>query len=88
MTLKIERSAQRGFTIFALTGRLDMDHIPELERLFGARTDYGKVIVDLKELRFADRGAVMFLSGCEIEGLKLKNCPAYIREWIHRERNQ
>ena len=65
-----------------------MDHIPELEGLFGARTDYGKVIVDLKELRFADRGAVMFLLGCEIEGLKLKNCPAYIREWIHRERNQ
>jgi len=65
-----------------------MEHIPELERLFGAQTDYGKVIVDLKELRFADRDAVMFLSGCEIAGLKLKNCPAYIREWIDRERNQ
>ena len=88
MTLKIERSAHRGFTIFALTGRLDKEHIPELERLFGARTDYGKVVVDLKELRFADRDAVRFLSGCEKGGLKLKNCPAYVREWIDRERKK
>jgi len=88
MTLKIERSAHRGFTIVALTGRLEMEHIPELERLFGARTDYARVIVDLKELRFADRDAVRFLSGCDIAGLKLKNCPAYIREWIQRERNE
>lgn len=88
MTLKIEKSEQGGFSIFALSGRLDLKHIPELERLFGARTDYGKVIVDLKELRFADRDAVTFLSGCETGGLKLKNCPAYVREWIDRERNQ
>jgi hypothetical protein len=88
MTLKIERSAHRGVTIFALTGRLDVEHIPELERLFGARTDYGKVVVDLKELRFADREAVRFLSSCEMAGLKLKNCPAYVREWIRGERSE
>ena len=88
MTMKIERSAYREFTIFALTGRLDTEHIPQLERLFGARANYGKVIVDLKELRFADRDAVRFLSGCEQAGLHLRNCPAYIREWIHRERHE
>ena len=74
--------------MFALTGRLDMEHIPELERLFGTRTDYGKIIVDLKELRFADREAVRFLSSCEMAGLKIKNCPAYVREWIRGERSE
>jgi len=88
MTLKIDRSEQRGFTIFTLTGRLDIEHVSELEQVFGAQTDYGKVIVDLKELRFADRDAVRFLSSCETGGLKLKNCPAYVREWIDREQKE
>lgn len=29
---------------------------------------------------------VIFLAECEAEGIELKNCPAYIREWITRER--
>jgi hypothetical protein len=88
MTLKIERSEQRGFTIFTLTGRLDIEHIPELENLFGPRTDYRKIIADLKELRFADRAAVTFLSRCEMAGLRVENCPEYIREWMQREKNE
>ena len=88
MTLKIERSEQRGFTIFTLSGRLDMEYILELERILGPRTDYNKIIVDLKELRFADRDAITFLSRCEIAGLRVENCPAYIREWMKRERNE
>ena len=88
MTLKVERSEQRGFTILTLSGRLDMEHIAELDRLLGPGADYGKTIVDLRELRFADRGAVTFLSRCEKAGLKIQNCPAYIREWMRRERNE
>jgi hypothetical protein len=65
-----------------------MEHIAELERLFGAETNYGKIRVDLKELRFADRDAVTFLAGCEKAGLRVKNCPAYIREWMRRERTK
>ena len=61
--------------IFTLTGRLDMEHVTELESLLGPRTDYSKIIVDLKQLRFADRHAVTFLSQCEIAGLKVENCP-------------
>jgi|SRR5258706_16037282 hypothetical protein len=29
-----------------------------------------------------------FLNGCEADNITLKNCPAYIREGITRERNQ
>jgi len=31
---------------------------------------------------------VRFLAHCEADGVKLDNCPAYIREWIEKERNR
>jgi hypothetical protein len=88
MTLKIERSEKRPFTIFTVSGSLEAELIHELERLFGAPTGYGKIILDLKELRLADRETVRFLSHCEVAGLKIENCPAYIREWMKRERDE
>jgi anti-anti-sigma regulatory factor len=88
MTLKIERSVQQGLTVFALSGRLDAEHAGELERLFGPQTDYRNVVVDLKEIRLADRSAVRFLACCEAGGLKLENCPAYIRQWMENERSE
>jgi len=42
--------------------------------------------LDLKDLTLVDREAVRFLERCETDSIKLKNCPAYIREWITRER--
>jgi predicted metal-binding protein len=42
-------------------------------------------ILDLRDLKLADRNAVRFLKGCEADGLKFENCPAYIREWMDRE---
>lgn len=88
MSLKIERSEQQQLTIFTLIGTLEAEHIPELERLLGAPTGYSKIIVDLKELRLADRNAVTFLSHCKVAGLKIEHCPAYIREWMMREMNE
>jgi predicted metal-binding protein len=41
----------------------------------------------LRELRLADRNAVRFLKGCEEDGVKLENCPAYVREWMDREKD-
>ena len=44
------------------------------------------LVLDLKDLTLVDRDTVRFLESCEEDGIKLKNCPAYIREWITRER--
>jgi hypothetical protein len=38
--------------------------------------------VDMKEVKLVDQDAVRFLSSCETGGTRLRNCPAYIREWI------
>ncbi len=38
-------------------------------------------------MRLADRDAVKFLRDCEGDGMKLENCPAYVREWMEREKD-
>jgi hypothetical protein len=35
-----------------------------------------------------DQAAVNFLKRCEADNIALKNCPAYIREWITGEQNR
>ena len=85
MTLKIEKAVRGEFTIFALSGRLGEDETAELERVFGPRSQYGKAIVDLKDLRLVNRAAVKFLARCESDGITIENCPAYVREWIRAE---
>lgn len=85
MALRIDRSERQGFTIFALSGRLDADYISELARLFGPPINYSMITVDLSDVRLADRATVRFLARCEGRGIRLENCPEYIREWITRE---
>jgi predicted metal-binding protein len=85
MTLRIERSTRQRFTVFTLSGRMEAEHVEELKELFDR--DYRNIILDLRDLRLADRNAVRFLRGCEADGMKLENCPAYVREWIDREKD-
>jgi len=85
MTLRIERSTRQRFTVFTLSGRMEAEHVAELKELFDR--DYRSIILDLRDLRLADRDAVRFLRGCEADGVKLENCPAYVREWMDREKD-
>lgn len=64
---------------------MEAEHVGELKELFDR--DYRNTILDLRDLRFADRDAVRFLRSCEAEGMKLENCPAYVREWMNREKD-
>ena len=85
MTLRIERSERQRFRVFTLIGRIEADHIAELIELFDR--DYQNIILDLGEVRLADRAAVRFLRACEGYGIKIENCPAYVREWMDREKD-
>ena len=85
MTLRIERSARQRFTVFALSGRMEAEHVAELSELFDR--DYRDIILNLRDLRLADRDAVRFLERCEADGMTLENCPGYIRQWIDGEKD-
>ena len=39
-------------------------------------------------LTLVNREAVTFLCDCEINGIKLKSCPLYIRNWIDQEKRR
>jgi anti-anti-sigma regulatory factor len=83
--LKIQRTVN-GEVVFTLSGRLDGQNIGELPTLFGTEAEGRRIALDLRDLTLVDRDAVRFLERCEADSIKLKNCPAYIREWIARER--
>jgi hypothetical protein len=43
--------------------------------------------LDLKDVSWVDRDVIGFLVRCEADGVKLENCPAYIREWMERDKD-
>ena len=87
MTLKIQRMVKRHGAIFILCGRIDAKEVPELQKLMAAEGQK-YMVLDLKEVKLIDREAVRFLARCEENGIKVENCPAYVREWILREETQ
>jgi hypothetical protein len=56
-----------------------------LKEVFDA--DYRKTILDLANVGLVDHETVKFLGRCEAEGMKIENCPEYIREWMEREKD-
>ena len=80
--LRILRSAISGGVVFALSGHIREEHVSELTGLLGNEKDPSIVSFDLEEVRLVHREAVRFLAACEERGVTLKNCPAFVREWI------
>jgi hypothetical protein len=85
--LKITRVAN-GEVVFTVSGRLDAENLDELKVLVNSEASGRRITLDLKELTLVDQDTVTFLITCEANNIQLKNCQAYIREWITRERSQ
>jgi anti-anti-sigma regulatory factor len=83
--LKIQRSAN-GEVVLTLIGRMDAENVAELRTALVSEAKDCHIVLDLKDLTLVDRDAVRFLERSEADSIELKNCPAYIREWITRER--
>ncbi len=86
--LRIQRSAEGEFVVFTLSGRIQGQDAAELQRLCELEAKEQRIRLDLQEVKLVDRKAVRFLARCEAAGITLVHCPAYIREWIARERDQ
>ena len=83
MTLRIERYTDRGSTILRLIGRMQAEHVGEVERQI---EESGTVTLDLEEVTLVDVPVVRFLGTCEIRGISILNCSPYIADWIAKER--
>jgi hypothetical protein len=83
--IKITR-AVNGEVVFKLSGRMGPEDIAELETLIKSEADDRHIVLDLKDVTLVGQDAIAFLERCEANNIKLKNCAAYIREWITRQR--
>jgi hypothetical protein len=84
---RIHRSAN-GPVVFALSGRMDPEHIAVLEALIRSEANGRPIALDLKNVTLVGQDAIAFLERCEANNITLANCPAYIREWITRKRSE
>jgi anti-anti-sigma regulatory factor len=83
--LRIVRSIGAGTTTLTVSGRIGSDLLPELRRSVEAERTRG-VVLDLVEVSLVDVETVRFLVQCETEGVRIAGCPAYVREWMTREK--
>jgi hypothetical protein len=84
MTCRIDRlSTEHGLVLY-ISGQIAAEHLTIVRtELDGRRV----VAIDLTEVELISRDAVKLLAQAEAEGIELKACPAYIREWITNERD-
>lgn len=81
---KLERSNHGNLRLLALSGRIEHEQLAELKAALESELDSHGVVLDLGALKLVDRHVVKFLATCEKSGIRLENCPRYIREWITR----
>ena len=83
MTCRIDRlSTEKGLVAY-ISGRLAQEDLEVVRiALDGRRV----VAIELGDLELVSRDAVKLLIQAEAQGIELRSCPAYIREWITNER--
>ncbi len=90
MTCKIDRVlTPGGFVVFRVSGRIDCASFEVLQELIeNEKTAKGRLALDLTEVTVVSLEAVRALTVAAANGIELRNCPAYVREWISRERER
>ena len=85
MTCRIDRLVtEHDRVVLRVSGRIATEDLDVFRAAL--EQDGGTVAIDLAEVALVDRAVVKLLATSEANGLELRNCPAYIREWIARER--
>lgn len=80
--LRIRRLEQGACTIFAISGRIEEQNLVELQKLLEEESEPETITLDLEEVRLVDRECVKFFAAWEARGVRLKDCPSFIRQWI------
>jgi ABC-type transporter Mla MlaB component len=84
LTVKIERVSANGETRLSLSGELRSEEVAQINAEIANISP--KIALDCAELWTVDIDGVRWLKACEAVGVKVENCAAYIREWMHQER--
>ena len=84
MTLRIERHSHGGRTTIRLIGRMQAEHVSEVQNQI--EESEGDLTLDLEEVTLVDVEVIRFLGRCEARAINVVNSSPYITEWIARER--
>jgi hypothetical protein len=85
MTCRIDRVViGPGLLILHISGQITGKDVDLLRSLL--EQERSVVAIDLKDVLLVDREAIKLLAMRESNGVELRNCPPYIREWVTRER--
>jgi len=84
MTLKIDSGSDGHEMVLQLSGRLQSEHVELLKAQIEGSEQ--RVVLDLEDVKLVDRDVVRFLGVCEENGIELRHCSPYIREWILKEK--
>ena len=85
MTYRIDRVLLEQGVVLRISGRIAGEDLAVLRT---ALEESRVVALDLTEVELADRDAVKLLARIEGNGIELRHCPAYIREWVTKERGR
>ena len=83
MTCRIDRLSTEQGVVLHISGRIAAEGLEVVRTALDGRR---VAAIDLAEVELVDDEAVKLLAQTEAEGIELRNCPAYIREWITKER--
>jgi hypothetical protein len=67
---------------------MDAESIVESEAMINSEAKGSRIALDLKDVTLANEDAITFLVQCEANGITLRHCPAYVREWITAKRRE
>jgi len=87
MSCRIDRVVIAGHRIVLyISGQITGQDVDMLRNI--PQQEAGALAIDLKNVYLVDREGVQLLTLSEDNGAELKNCLAYIREWVARERGR
>ena len=74
------------FTAVNLCGRFTREYIPEVEKVLSRTgTRRKKLALDLTEVTFVDRAAIVFLCSARSKNIAIQDVPLYVRLWMDQE---
>jgi len=85
LMLRITRVTDTGTPTLIVSGRIGAEQLPDLRKSVEAEKAQG-VVLDLREVTLVDVEVVRFFMRCEQQGIRIAHCPAYVREWMAREK--
>jgi ABC-type transporter Mla MlaB component len=80
------RENEKSFRV-RLCGQLTKEYLPEVERTLAAESTQSQTVaLDLANVTFVDREAMVFLCSAKKRNIAIENCPSYVIRWIQQER--